>query len=96
MEILLEGDQAKEMRATLRAGHTANDVIEALDPYSSGITINQEIRVLEDPVGDEYRSWAVSEGRGTFVTNHANRSYAPFRYTLESGKPESVDWRQVQ
>jgi hypothetical protein len=97
MELLLEGDRAKEMRGVLTAGHNANDVIEALDPYSSGIEIKQEIRILEDPFGNKYQSWAVSEERGTFKSSVEADTLGPFTYIMDgSGKPKSVDWRQVQ
>jgi hypothetical protein len=71
-------------------------VIEALDPYSSGITLNQEIRVLEDPVGDKYLFWAISEEQGTFKTWIKSVILAPFVHTTSSTKPHGVNWRLVQ
>lgn len=95
----LEGEQAKGLRELLAwRGASADEIVEALDPWASGASVRQTIDIIEDPVppGGSYYSWSVDEERGTVKAKMNRDPWGPFKYTLEGGgQPDAVEWKLI-
>lgn len=96
MDFVVDGELADQLRPQLDG--SVDDVMEALDPWVSGISIAHEVTVIEDPAdsGGNYYQWQVSESEGTVVSAAMGGSFGPFYYTIQGGgTPTHLEWSQV-
>lgn len=94
VELVFEGEQAKELRALLADRATSEEILDYLDPWTSGIKIHTEVRVVADPVKNTHMRWAIHEGDPVIVSE-VRPGAGPQYHAAGKSRP-IVDWRQVQ
>ena len=98
IEFVLEGDDSVELRGLLNSNPSADDVIEHLDPWSSGAAVRQRVTILQDPGTPSgpmyYFAWSADEAAGGVHSNMHTTTGSPFYYKLTDDKPYFVDWNR--
>jgi hypothetical protein len=97
-EFILEGDQAAEMRKLLSGGARSEEVLDAFDPWASGIKLNTEIGVAEPPLNPSGKFWAwhVSEFGHSVTGGQISPVSNPFKYQTGKRWPTGITWSQVR
>jgi hypothetical protein len=86
------------MRKLLSSGASSEEVLDAFDPWASGIKLNTEIGVAEPPFNpsEKFWAWHISEFKRSMRGSQIGPSSNPFKYQTGKRWPTGIDWSEAR